>query len=329
VKQRSIVLLLATGALAVAQPIPKPDALADGGSYTDLSGVKVQILGACSVSADSIDCWDLQGHSSQTLSERVRPCYEGQNGQLYIRFHKKNRLIVSSVTNPQGGYGSVQIQDLSGQYIQGLSFFSDGTAIASGLWSGSKDQKTLDVVATLYNLPGAPPIDVPFVKGQKFSVGGLDYEIGDYHLAPAEPGRDGSMGGPNTNLGLKAKQKQWRILIGYAPYSGTSRASFSAIQGSDLPTLYVNKNGKPMSPLEAAEEQAKSKKNPGPVNGPGYPMYPGYPYGGPTAFCTPTAQNGVITLQTNIDPRTIAKLRVSTTGTKSVLFKDIPLDPAP
>jgi hypothetical protein len=310
--------MVAISAVAAQGPQTKPDVEVDRAYHGN--GVNVEGLGVCSITPDTVDCWNMDGVHDPGLTDRIRGFYTGgYNNEVSLKFGKKNRFLVVQ-THPNQG---LQLMSRAGGYLNMAG--NQGSMDGNFEWVRVEPEPTetsASIIAILSNLPGDPPVDVPFVKGQKQMVGNVELEIGAYQpwTGNSYPNfvYNGAYDGPQQQT-----QKQWAIAVGSSDAMQFS-ASFTALDRRGRTINFVDKNGKIITGLQYLEEQ---QKHPRPGFGPG--IYPGpYPMNG-TANVQFMGGNigGAFSLVTNIEPSQIGSLRVTTNRQLRVLIKGFPMDP--
>lgn len=302
-----------------------------GGRY-EAGNLSVQTLGACSYTVDAISCWDLEGKPSPSLSERLESHYLGSNGNdLQFKFRRKNRLVVVRTTGmngnsvslqtDQGGYGgSGQIYDSQGQTsLQWLNLAVDSSAT------------TANIQATVYNASLVKNLDLNFRKGEKAVFQGSNIEIGSATPLPKVKRRgdrpryevfDGQRGYGYIAEG-RDQGSWWTIAIGADPVAGGQMLGISQpMDKTGKPILYVDKDGKIVSPVKYLESVPKDPN--------GQVIYGATQSSKYFQARFQSANSNVPSTQTiltNIDPSEIAKVRLSYNPPTVVRFTDIPLDP--
>jgi hypothetical protein len=293
--------------LGAAQVPPKFDSSVER-SYVGSDGVKIEGLGVCSYSADQIDCWNMDGVKDAKLTELVKAYYLiNTYSELSFAFGKKNRLIVIRHT-PQNY--SVNFQSESGAYVNWTQLNNGPTEWTTG-WGRVvvDDSPFASIVAMGYGLPGPAPIDVSYTPGSTGDIDGFHIVIGTYEKSDAT-----MLGGPI------AGQKRWTIKLASTSSnpSDSTTLVFTALDKDHQPISYVDKDGKPASALDVAKGQG------------GWPngglMGPNQKYQ-QVFLSTYGSQNGLMTVQSNIDPSKISFLKIGSQHQLRVRIGGFPMDP--
>ncbi|MEZ0326136.1 MAG: hypothetical protein ACAH95_09530 [Fimbriimonas sp.] len=279
-------------------------------------GAKIEGVGVCSITPDSVSCWDMSGTPAPQLSERIRSYYLGQSQQeVSFRIGKKNRhLIVRS----SGAYASLEGANEGERMTSNQMNYSSGDEPVLH-WVGvavEPDKTTGSIRATLHNLPGPSPIDIPFAKGAKGTYDGVTLELASWTEAKKEQrpplGYIGN-GGPST------EGKLWRII--YAVSQPNRYFTYSPLGKDRKPIQYVDDKGQPVSGVKYLEENPTSNRGSFPAQQPTTSKYR------PVYFqFTGAAADGAMAVTTNIDPTYIGAVKVSSTRTKVIQINGFPLD---
>jgi len=302
-----------------------------GGRY-EAGNLSVQALGACSYTVDSISCWDLEGKPNPSLSQRLESHYLGSNGNdLQLKFRRKNRFVIVQLTgmngnsvslqNDQGNYsGSGQIYDYQGQ-----------TSLQWLILATEPSKATATIQATVYNSSQAKYLDVAFQKGEKAVFQGSNIEIGSAKPLPKVKAHND---GPNNQVfdgqrgygymgDGRGQGSWWTVSVGADTVAGGQMLGISQpMDKSGKPILYVDKDGKIVTPVMYLESLPKDPNGQVPYNvNPSSKYFPARFQ--PSNSNVPSTQ----TVMTNIDPSQIAKVRFSYNPPVIVRFSDIPLDP--
>jgi hypothetical protein len=309
----------------LAQGAKGPDVTVAKRYVSDL-GFTIEGLGACAITPDTVQCWDMEGRADSDLSERIRAYYlVNQHAQITFRFGRKTRYLV--VRSSRSGFG-VNFQNANGSHLSATSFSNsgEGPAIQWVRVEAEKEAKEASVIAQLGDV--APPnrVEIPFKAGQRANVVGIQIEVGRVADEPKKKDAppQGTFSGGNAFRGFGIEGRAWNVVMGIE--RGGSQA---ALGGFDVIGLdgrliaYVDRKGNPVSGVEYL------RANPG-----GYPTSPPSE-GRPNPYINAVFQStgwqaaGASIYQTNVNPAKIGALRVTATLTQQVQITDFPLDPRP
>jgi hypothetical protein len=304
------------------------------GVWSDGHGALLTVLGVCSVDPKNMGCWDTQGAISPSLAEKLKSRLGGgdQFRDFDFRFGKKNRYLIfqyerglspkefSSATTPIfRAMDGILVRDVS-TYMSGQPGGKGQLTFAVVHLIAEPSKTHFDAVATIGGLPGPPPVTVSFKDGAKAQHDGQTITLGGWAKGGLPQPGDPYYGFRFVPAGGEDNSAGWTLFFGFNP--GGVSLNLTALDKGGKEIQYVDSHGHPVS-------ESEFKKN-----GPKFPEpYPMVPVTGNYAEAKISPGFDAVYLErakaycTNIDPKYIAQLRIATTHSKSVLFKDVPLEP--
>lgn len=291
----------------------QPDATVTG-KFVGENGVTIEGIGACSATADAIDCWDMAGHRDTKLNAKMKEALQSRDLQFRVRFGSKNRFLLvrasgSTYVSLSGGstnrygesYGPVEESGDSRVFLISLPYKLEE---ASG-----------EVIASLYQYQPPKTIDIPFAKDSTGTADGVKVRISSW--TERKQGMPEEMRGMYIGQQPKA-HRAWSIFLdGNFGNQGTSSMGFQAIGADGEPISYVDKSGNPVRAAEFLRESALIDPAKPPVN-PKYTM---------TRFVLASSIQGAQEIACNLNPARISRLRLIRAKTFTILIKGFPLDP--
>lgn len=277
----------------------------------------VEALGACDVRPESIACWDLDGAKSPELEDGIRGALSNGN-EVQFRFGKKNRLL--AFRRPQS---------------MGFSYRVGANTPLYGSWNVNGDPMTefvripadpsekQVVVTAQTTIQSSKEEEIAFREGVVAQIDGRKVEIGAMqkvvptktppNARPFYYGQPRPIDGWNVVMGIASKENEF---VNWA---------YTALDSSGQPIRYVDAQGKPITAMKALALEPNIQNN------------GNYPYqNGETPVPKPKAamafyQGGgpgpAFRAVTNIDPKSIATLRIRASHTESADLGPFPLDP--
>jgi hypothetical protein len=96
-------LLFACTVLGLASELQRQSHISVVARYESGDGQIAEGLGVCDISAEKMDCWDMNGKRSSDLNGLLRTRLAARyTNDLRFRYGKKNRFLVLSLVNPHG-----------------------------------------------------------------------------------------------------------------------------------------------------------------------------------------------------------------------------------
>jgi hypothetical protein len=318
-------ILLATVGAAVGfaqMPEDKPEEAVNG-SWTGEGGRSFTVKGVCDIDEKTVSCWNLQGVVDPKLAEEMKSrLLSSNNGQdLGFKFGKKNRYFLYEAGSQQF---SPQFTSSDGSYLQAQPFSYNGNDIVRGYGHLVAEANTtsINVMARFNGLPGPKAVTVPFKEGSKVTYDGLSITVGGWKKGGADPNRFNGFSGGYSGSGTPGSNSDrgWQLFFEMQP--GTQYVNLGALDREGQPIVYVDPKGRPVSELEYLKHAPKNRFG-------AQPMVSTNEY----AMATYNAGFGgqslphAVSYGTNVDPKYIDSLTISATRNKSVLIKNLPLDP--
>ena len=308
--------MLATGLLIAGFTVQEVDSTASitvSKTYTAADFGSMQSLGACSVTPDTVSCWDASGLADPNLTEKIKAYYiVDANAEIRHRFGRKNRILVFQ--RPPNGYGGPasmsMVRTATGGYLN-----SAGQIGANG--------RVGEPYIEWYSVdsdPSATTASIQFDINLNLGTGvvplkeGADGKIGpiNVHVNSIQPLPDRSVNGTAAN-----KEKVWGVSLTLSGYQGSTAPSFNG--------RVLDLHGVSISRVNAAGIPLPELSNRG-----GYNSFGGYQP--PTGFDAGTQIQGGsgtpnLQLVVPVNPSKASALSLSATGIRKVKITDIPLDP--
>jgi hypothetical protein len=280
--------------------------------YVGPGDERVEGLGACSVTATDVSCWDMDGAKSTDLEDQLKAYLLTQSSDVSFKFRKKNRYLAIRKSG-----SSISLARAGGEYIQRQ--FSSGEDRPQFLGIAVEPNVTTSsLLISMQRMNVAPPVEFPFREGVH-RVAGFEVTLGK--AAPMDPrtmpNRYYVQATPNGD-----QFKFWNVPIQMSKRdpADPTMIYLSPLDSARRPIAYVDKKGEVISSVKYLESP---RSNP---NLSGYPVISkdyaqavfqgGYSYTG-TAMLH----------QTNINPSRIGYLRATVARSESVLIEGFPLDP--
>ena len=272
----------------------------------------IDAQGACTVTADTVSCWNMDGKSDPDLTEKVKAYYLIQpNTDLHFKFGRKNRLV--AFKRPAQGYMSngylTNAATLSGSYINFAGQIgANGNTREPYLEWYAMDADPADATTSIVfniNLPLGSG-QVPLKAGAEGQVGTMKVHINGIKSAPEQTYWNGTS---------NQKQKQWAVSV---TITGSPSSSVPSLLGRVLGSKGTNISRVDANGIPLPEP---SRRNGG-FNG--YQSQSGFDAGIQVDDGAGTA-NQELTLPVN--PANASALSLSFTGVRKVTITGIPLDP--
>lgn len=279
--------------------------------YESKSYGKIEFMGACSLTTETVSCWDADGAASPDLSERVKAYYIVQpEADIHLKFGRKNRMLVfkAPVRNYNSGETLSSTKTANGNYLNwaGQLGMNSLTADPQLIWypvDVDPSEKTTSILFEMNSHLGTTAI--PAKVGSEGTIDGFKVKI-----ESIKPGPDRTItwvAAPNN------RQKIWNVAVTFTGdnLANVPTCGISAIDAKGGQITRIDRNGDPLKPLPA-----------------GY--FGGY--SGPNGF-----DSGIVTVSgagttsqvwsVPINPAHIAHFNVTLSRTKTVRFENLLLDP--
>lgn len=293
-----------------AVPGQKPDTTVEGVYSGD--GVVIQGLGVCSITENGVVAWDMKGAPDARLSDRIRAYLFASRPQLNFQFGVRNRwMIVSRPDSASIGYSTSTRSGLNTLILdrQGVDGRIDLVPVAA---EGAESR--LSLTATLSDLPAPAAVDLKFKEGEEVAYDGYRVRVG--------PTQGSLLPKPSPEQRVYERPgKNWRVAMGFdsPPVDGSFGLYVMALDEHKEPIRYVDAAGVPVSPIRVLNDSGPSA---------------GFSYGGrinpkyrQASVQFANTMPGATNLITNVDPKKISYLRMSTTRRKTITITGFPADP--
>lgn len=271
--------------------------------YSDDIG-SVELQGACSVTPDTVSCWDVKGKPDADLAEKVKAYYiVNPNTELRYRFGFKNRVVVFKTSGIGNGGLSLRLDDPN--FMQPGQIPSNPMNNEPTLqWFGIARDPADTTASVSFDLGltfggGTVPLKV----GATGKVGNMTVRIEDIKSAPDRSGYGYPM----------RKQKAWTVSV-----------AVKGFPGATVPTM----NGRPMGLYGGEIGSVNHNGNPGPagrtnvfLNGDSNIRY------GPGLEVIEGAGTPHQKLFLGVNPEKVSTLQFNPMGQRKVTITGIPLDP--
>lgn len=265
----------------------------------------VEVAGACTITPDTVTCWDDDGKPSPDLSEKVKAYYiVNSNAEVRYRFGRKNRVIVikkSGTANGRAGYltpaeNGIYSSGQIGQNSSGNEPYYEWYAI------------DVDPNATTTSL--AFNLSLSFGTGGVILREGAEVKVGamTVHVDSIKPAPDRPVWGRN---GLK--QKAWTIGVTIKGFPSAVVPNMNGqlfdTAGNVIPSVDASGNPASNSAMFSGGMGNRSRTfeaGPSVVSGSG---------------------SSKQELFIGVNPGKVGSILFSPSGTRKVTFTGIPLDP--
>ena len=277
-------------------------------SYQSTDFGRMEVLGACSMTPDAINCWDADGKPNADLSKQIEAYYIVETKTaLEFKYGRKNRLLVvrtAPVRNAnvtKGAFGTCKGRLLSrageiGRYTAGR-----GTSMEWYAYDADPNEKTASLNFSLTIFWGESPLRVQ--SGAEAQVGALKFHVDGIAPGPDRVAWDGS-----HNL----HQKIWNVAVSISGVPTDAKIpdlSFRALDKNGTTIMLVAPNGTPLP--NTIKDGATSKAG----------TSPAMPY------CIQGERTSHQIIAMADDPSKVAGISISGYSTRSVTLTGIPLDP--
>ena len=278
-------------------------------TYTAPDFGTIESLGACSITPDTVTCWDASGAADPSLTEKVKAYYiVDSNAEVRYRFGRKNRLLVFKRPSNfrSGSYMSAFHSGNGGYLNNGGQIGANGRGNEPYIEWYNFDADPSEATATIeadINI-GLGSGTVPLKEGAEGKVGPLTI-----HVNSIRPAADRTSWND-----VRSKQKSWAVSVTVSGYQGPTMPSLGGrvLDANGISILRVNANGIPLP----------ESSNRGVVSG----------YQPPAGFDA-ALQGGMgnsgstVSLALSVNPSKASALSLTATGIRKVKITDIPLDP--
>ena len=309
---RTYAWIAAAGATLLTLQTPKTvDAV--GGRYEDPNG-SVEVAGVCSITSETVDCWNASGAHDAALTELIKAYYLINEQTIPMRLGMKNRYLVTKSTTKDPSRGSFNANwsaSTNGYLNQCGSIYRQNSPAYTWFHVATEAAASKVDLFAQTSSPIEGVKDIEMKEGATSKVGEGELKIvtfGDYKL-PAGVG--GGFGGQIV--------PKWHIEISRKGVVNDATFYFSALDSKGQPITAVDSKGNPIpggQPNYTFRPRNGAKAVPS-----GDRFYPGLgvmPKG-----------TDAIDVTSNINPAKIGALRVNASTSLKITFRDIPLDPKP
>lgn len=268
--------------------------------------------GVCSIDEKGASCWNLQGsvlpELSSDIDRRVRALPYG----LSFVPGRKNRFIVVR-TGEFASFGASNRMQ-----VQTYALPSDPGSTRMLLRVTEPPEATVSSATFNLGLYQGAPVEMPLREGAKATIGGVGIEIGPIGRNPNFRNDFGGFGSRWVFAG-----GPWRVAIDRTGQGSGDGVTFEAIGRDGKPIHFVDLEGKPIS--DAKFEASK----PDPTKPFDFSRVSRYSnaYLGNLAGLGYESPLAALWTYTNIDPKSIAKLRVRRIVNGVETIGPFPLDP--
>lgn len=281
----------------------------------DKEGVRVQGLGVCEITPSTVSCWGMDGALDSSLTRDVTEYVTSNNRYFSFAYGKKNRCLIVRRDGNRGvslsGNRSTSVSN------DGTLSRGDGSNVEILRISVDKQQTEGQIIATMYQLPGPDPVDIPFESGAKAEYAGIKLGFGSWRAV--SQGKDNPFVGGNDprSRGLK-----WEVILSTEAGPNSPPASgltFTLLDKEGRAIRYVNDKGEPVSDVQVLAERTPGAGQP---YDPSFSKYPQALF-----FSSGPLLPGAMAMATNVKPDKIGKIRVSSWRSLRVLIGGFPMDP--
>jgi len=291
----------------------KADFNGDKGVFERPGYSRVKVIGICSVTVDTVDCWDYEGKAAPTITDRVKARLISQNNDVMFRFQKKNRLLVLQRQVDSGQpIMFTQWKSDTGDYLNsmGSDNVNNATYVEMVRYFNELDESTAAIFAE-YRVPagsGTLSMDPKVVD-----------KVGDLRLTYMQWSKVSVtsearwMGGGTT----------YPFKIDYA-LEGRADESFFGLEvkGKDRkPIAWVSSKGLPVS---EAVVQKEAKRRGIAIPQMYDPRAVGFPYQRFQAYASLSGST-VATVWTNVEPTYLGEIKLSVGKTERARIGGIPM----
>lgn len=268
-------------------------------------GASAEGLGVCAIDESKATCWDMAGGASPSLAIRV----ETELNKPYqlpvtAELGGKNRYLVVLVRR---GPFSVDVRP---RLNPGLSMGAGEAEHLYLVWEAPpSEDKESSVYLDVSDKEHSPADQSDFRRGATMGVGSRRFGIGPWKEAePSMP-----------SYPMDARSKWWAITLGGTlPTLRNEYADFD-FYGADRKRIeFVDAQGKPIG-AAAYRKWVESVR--------GKPIWGPLPYRLAQARPSQFRLSDAFQLETNVDPRRIASVRVTLVKRRTILLTGFPLDP--
>jgi hypothetical protein len=268
----------------------------------------LEVLAVCSISPDSVSCWDTDGKPDVEQTERLGAILWRQSAPVEFNHLKKNRYVVISVASKTES-GLIPAPEPTLQSAPSVWSFSSKPMVSS--YQPNHDWElyhvALDQDATTFDIPfviakyKTARALIPTVKGATVKIDG---QILTYQSADAQPGDPfpGLPPGP-----------RWKLTFAKPSDAQGVYYDFTVFGKDKKPIVHVDATGRAVDPktfdAETKRSQGLSKK---------------YPW----AVASVTLnQNSTVEASTNVDPADIGFVQLISSRATPAQLTGIPADP--
>ncbi|HWA84159.1 MAG TPA: hypothetical protein VG820_12020 [Fimbriimonadaceae bacterium] len=270
-------------------------------------GQVIDGLGVCDITPDHVDCWDMSGKRSAALSDLVRSKLVGESGiGLRAKYGRKNRYLVIRLSNPK----SIGIEGPG----MPLPMAPSGDLADWLVWRSAEAGERFGQTRFTVSADPVPRGEIPFGKGRKRLGTGISIDLGAWSDAASPNG----IRRLSSVFGVRGPTWQWPAQEeGLEP---DTYLIYQPVGADDKPIVAVDQQGNPVS-ARVYDEWLKSMKDKGWRGVLLYQRIRIQPI--------PFFDAAVNAYETNLNPKHIVKLRISTCRATHVLMTGFPLDPQP
>lgn len=267
----------------------------------------LEVAGACSVSTDEVRCWDPSGKPNTKLSELVTAYFlSNPSSDLRLRFRKRNRLLVMRTIVRQNARASFygDIEGKSGMRASQSASIGHETGQESHklYWYYPAEDELVTSLTASLSMHLSSTSSLSLKEGSEAKLGA--YTVKVLGITEASTNEVYGMGGRNGG-------KAWKIAYSFA---GPTDREWPQIQpipidSKGMPIVAVDNNG---NPTKAVEGQG------------GFSSY------SPQLFYSGGLQGANTGIwYSRIRPDKIGNLALSGSTKRTIVFKDVALEPSP
>ena len=297
----------------LALQVPSPKVAFPGG--------EVEALGVCDVRPDAVSCWNMQGAPAVDLETSVRAALG--NNEVSFRLGKKNRLLVTQ--RPQRL--QVNYRADGNDYLYS-NYSRSGEPMMEFLRYAAEPSATSVTLHLQTTVQSDKDFDVPFRKGGVAQIEGDQLEIGDSVKILA--GKDALPDPSNGYDGTQAADTDyWNVVLGVKREGeGYVQWAYTPLDSAGEAIRYVDAQGRPISALKALALEPNlpsangynGRRNFARTAGKAKPK-------AAVAYFQGTGPAPAFRATTNIDPGSIATLRIRPSHMQTADLGPFPLDP--
>lgn len=283
---------------------------AGGWVFADQDGENiVEPLGACTVTPDSLECWDMAGRPSKSLTDRIKAKMSASDQFPPLKF-KAGETPVYLVVRLDG-HSRVDLNSSYGSLFPLILAEDDKTSLWMYLYVRRDDETKGRLRVLSFDYGRSPTLTLPVRKGAKGTLAGKEILIWDWKPVNGLGVRWGGTFGRQAPI--------WGIFCGGpAPADRFANLNIEALDGRGREIKAVDAKGQPVDTKVFIEWMKEYSKAPTP--NPKYnAVHLTVPFLG--------SEDRAFGIQSPIDPARIAKLRFIDLKTDRRVIDTFPLKP--